>query len=75
MRKIVLPQNVRVFKISYGTTLGHTNYMLRAGDEVMIGPVQEVHYDHRTQLAVPFIFDSQQYFILLTESGLNNLIN
>jgi hypothetical protein len=65
---IILPQNVRLFELAWGNTLGRVDFFLKAGDAIEAGPIQMMHYDHKDQEAVSFQgADDKTYYILTSE--------
>lgn len=73
-RRITLPQNVRYFT-KEGSLLARTDEGLATGSVVPIGDPVDVVYDHRDQIAVPFLMEGEIYYMLVTEIGLPELID
>ena len=78
MRKVILPQAVRLFnKVGPNSSLlGHTDLTAEAGVEIEIGPVHVMCYDHMDKLVVSFKCSEcpEIHYILLEESGLSSLL-
>ena len=78
MRKIVLPQTVRLFRRAYpnGSLLGHTDLTAQAGVEIEVSPVEIMTYDHMDKSVVSFKCPEcpEKHYILLEESGLSPLL-
>lgn len=76
IKKIVLPQRVRLFSIE-GILLAKTGLYAEAGTEGFIGPVVGVAYDHQSQTAMSFQCDAfpETYYILVSESGISPAIH
>lgn len=74
MKIVVLPLRVRTFKkVGRGSLVGRTGYHFEAGDQVEVGDVETVVYDHRDHLAVPVQFEGAAYYLLLDEMGSSQL--
>lgn len=67
MIKFILPCAVRVFEESGHGGLAQTTYRLAQGDEIFIEPVETKIYDHRYQIAVPFWYKKNRYYLLMEE--------
>ena len=78
MRKIVLPQTVRLFNRAYpnGSLLAHTDLTAEAGVEIEVGPVQTMSYDHMDKAVILFKCCEcpEIHYILVEESGLSSLL-
>ena len=78
MRKIVLPQTVRLFNRNYpnGSLLSRTDLTAQAGVEIEVGPVETMAYDHMDKSVVSFKCHEcpETHYILVEESGLSSLL-
>ena len=78
MRKIILPQPVRLFNRAYpnGSLLAHTDMTAEAGVEIEVGPVQTMSYDHMDKSVISFQCRECQetHYILVEETGLSSLL-
>lgn len=79
MKKIVLPQGVRLFKRTgpNSALLAQAGLSAEAGVEIEVGPVETMTYDHIDQAVVSFKCPKcpETHYILVTESGLSSLLN
>ena len=80
MRKITLPQPVRLFNRAYpnGSLLAHTDMKAEAGVEIEVGPVETMVYDHMNKSVVSFKCPDEEcsktHYILVEETGLSQLL-
>lgn len=75
MRKIVLPQTVRLFNRASadGSLLVNSDMTAEAGVEIEVGPVHTMSYDHMDKSVVSFKCGicPEIHYILVEEAGLS----
>lgn len=76
MRRITLPQDTRTFQKTGPTSslLTRTGLLIPAGRTLVVSEPQTMVYDHRDQTAVWFRDRGEEYFMLVTETGVPELI-
>ena len=76
MRRIILPQDTRVFVRVHreGRQLCWTDEWVRAGTSLVVSEPQTMVYDHRDQPAVWFKEGGEECFLIVAETGVTELM-
>lgn len=74
MKQVTLPKNTHYFEKT-GYALARTDRGLSAGSIINIGDPEPLYYDHRIQIAVPFTFYDQTYYMIVSEMDMPELNN
>lgn len=72
-REVVLPHAIRYFSCTYGRL--SRKGQLPPETKIRLGIPDSVIYDHRKQIAFPFIWNREICYCLLDELGLPELVN
>jgi hypothetical protein len=73
MRKVILPNSLRLFEATGPDSLSGTGKYLDAGEEVVVGATETRTYDDMDYAVAPFTYHGKWYYMLLRESGLNQM--
>lgn len=76
MRRITLPQDTRTFQRTGPTSslLARTGLLVPAGRTLVVSEPQTMVYDHRDQAAVWFRDRGEEYFLIVAETGVPDLM-